>query len=346
MNYLHAEKIRQVLFIALILVLGATILYESEPFIPAILGAITLYVLSRPFYFRLTEKYRWNRVLSAVVIMIGSFIIILLPVFFIGNMLYEKLLYVVSNTTQVSQGFSTIAAEVKRLLGIDIASKEVTTRLQNYSASLLTGFIGGTLNTIINVAIMYLLYYFMLVNARNMEQRFAQLLPLQKANIDKVQKEIENMVMSNALGIPLMAIVQAVFGLVGYLLFSIPDPLLWAVITGLAAMLPVLGTPIIWIPLAIYDVAAGETAQGIGLLIYGVVVILNVDNIFRMLIQKKLADVHPLITAFGVMVGVNLFGFVGLIFGPLLLSLFLLLIRIYQTEFVHPPPQQAPPVNE
>ena len=98
-------------------------------------------------------------------------------------------------------------------------------------------------------------------------------------------------------------------------------------------MLPIIGAAFAYVPLAIIFFAQGNNFKGIIMLIYGFGVIGIVDNVFRFWLQKKIADVHPLITVFGVLVGVSLFGFVGLIFGPLLISLFLLLIKIYNLEF-------------
>jgi len=99
---------------------------------------------------------------------------------------------------------------------------------------------------------------------------------------------------------------------------------------------PFVGTTLIWLPIALLAFARGDTSIGYWLLLWGAVVIGSMDNVIRFILQKYMADVHPLITVFGVIVGLNLFGFVGLIFGPLLLSLFLLLIRIYNDEFISP----------
>jgi predicted PurR-regulated permease PerM len=77
----------------------------------------------------------------------------------------------------------------------------------------------------------------------------------------------------------------------------------------------------------------GPTWKGVAVLAYGLLVVGLTDNVFRFALQKKLGDVHPLITVFGVVLGISLFGFIGLIFGPILISLFVLLVRIYVNEF-------------
>jgi len=142
-------------------------------------------------------------------------------------------------------------------------------------------------------------------------------------------------VLSNAIGIPLIALAQGIVGLIGYLIIGVQEPLFWFVITCLTAMLPVVGAALAYIPLGLLSFANGYPVQGVIVLIFGLAVIGSVDNIFRFWLNKKLGDIHPLVTVFGVILGVNLFGFIGLIFGPILISLFLLMIKVYVNEFSH-----------
>jgi predicted PurR-regulated permease PerM len=93
---------------------------------------------------------------------------------------------------------------------------------------------------------------------------------------------------------------------------------------------------VVWLPLMIYELSQGHQTAGIGIGLWGLILVGSVDNIARFLIQKKIADVHPLITIFGVLIGVNLFGFIGIVFGPILISMFILLLRVYMDEFGRP----------
>jgi len=142
------------------------------------------------------------------------------------------------------------------------------------------------------------------------------------------------MVVSNAVGIPLIMIGQGLTAALGYWLFGAGDPIIWGILTGVFGLIPIIGTAGIWLPLSINLLLGGNIWQGIVLLIYGAGIIASIDNLFRMIFMKKYANVHPLITIFGIIVGMNLFGFWGIIFGPLILSGFLLLIKIYKDEFL------------
>ena len=159
-------------------------------------------------------------------------------------------------------------------------------------------------------------------------------IPLRDENVDRLGKETKKMVLSNAIGIPVIALAQGLIALIGYLVLGIKEPFFWFGVTCIAAMIPVVGAALAYVPVAIILFANGQNWQGIVMLIFGFGVIGTADNVLRFTLLRKLGDVHPLTTVFGVIIGLNLFGFIGLIFGPLLISLFILLLKIYSSEFV------------
>ena len=160
------------------------------------------------------------------------------------------------------------------------------------------------------------------------------LFPFSDQNKDEVLNEINMIVKSNAIGIPLLAVIQGIVAVIGYFIFQTPDPLLFGFLTCIATIIPIVGTALVWVPLAAYMALNGDWVHALGLAIYALLVITNVDNLIRFILQKKLADIHPLITVFGVVIGLSLFGFMGIIFGPLLLSLFLLCIDIFKKSYL------------
>lgn len=173
----------------------------------------------------------------------------------------------------------------------------------------------------------------MLTNRESLRESMITYIPLGKDNLRIIGEESNQLVKYNALGIPLVAIVQGIIALIGFLIFGVPDPFFWFVITAIGSMIPFIGTAIGILPACILLFAQGSDFQAIALLIYGFVVVGSTDNIIRLYVLERLASVHPLITLFGVIVGVPLFGFIGLIFGPLLVSLFLLILKIYKKEY-------------
>lgn len=149
-----------------------------------------------------------------------------------------------------------------------------------------------------------------------------------------VIEESKKIIVANAIGIPLLAIIQGTFAYIGYLIFGIEAALFYGVLTAFASIIPMLGTMIVWVPLTLSLIISGNWTMGIALGIYGFFVIGGVDNLVRFVLQKRLANIHPLITVFGVISGLSLFGFWGIIFGPLLLSLCLLLLNMFRHDYI------------
>jgi predicted PurR-regulated permease PerM len=223
--------------------------------------------------------------------------------------------------------------KIKLNTKIDLLSDQTVQKLQDALTKFLPQFLGSTFNVVSTLVIMYFVLYFMLVRSSEMENALYEYTPLKEENTDRLGIEVKNMVLSNAVGIPLLAVVQGLFCVLGYWIFGIPSYIFWGVVTALTSMIPVVGTMLVWVPIVIFLFANGSAGSAIGLMIYCAVVVGSVDNVFRFIWQKRFADVHPLITIFGVLIGISLFGFVGLIFGPLLISMFILLLRIYRDEF-------------
>lgn len=335
MAQLDDNRLRQTFFILLIAGLGLLIFLKIYPFITALLGAFTFYVLFRKTMFFLTVKKRWNKTLSALLIIVLSFLIILLPTGVLLSILYNKLMELVNNPKDWMAEVEGFIAVLNNKLGIDILGAENLKKVPELLANIVPNILMATADTLIIVGLLYFVLYFMLTNGRHMENWLYQYIPLKDSNLQKIEKEIVNMVLSNAIGIPLLAVIQALFAFAAYWFLDVPDPVLWGAVTAFAAMLPVVGSTAIWFPLALYLYFNGQTWQGITLFVYGAGVIINIDNVFRMILQKRMADTHPLVTMFGVIIGVSLFGFIGLIFGPLLVSLFIVLLKVYKDEFVH-----------
>ena len=334
-NTIDTNLIRQIAFILIILFLGIVLLRELWFFLSAFLGAVTFYVLMRDRMFYLTEHKKWRPATAAWVLMLLSFFVILVPIGLLGNILYSKISYVVTHSGEVMESMKKVIIDLKSKIGYEIIKPETINQLGPYLAQLLPKILRVSLDTITLIASMYFILYFMLVNGRRMEDYLYEYIPLRDGNVERIGQEVKIMVTSSTIGIPLIAFIQGVVGLIGYLIIGIDEPFVWFVATCLTAMMPIVGAALVYVPLTIMLLVQGKTGQGIAMGIWGFGLIGLVDNLFRFLINKKLGNIHPLVTIFGVIVGLQLFGFIGLVFGPLLISMFLLLLRIYSNEFLH-----------
>ena len=284
--------------------------------------------------FYLTEKKKWRKGWTAALLMLLSMIVILLPIALLINMLSTKITFAIQHSDELVVSLKKVVTEIEQKFKIKITRDENINRLGDFIRSSIPKLLGATFNTLGTIFFMYFILYFMLVNGRKMEANIYEHIPLKDENAVMLGTEVKNMVLSNAVVIPVIAVLQGVVALIGYLIIGVNEPWFWFVVTCITAMLPVVGAALAYVPLAIIFFANGDTGKGIFMLIYGFGVIGTVDNIFRFTLARKIGNVHPLVTVFGVIIGLSVFGFIGLIFGPLLISLFLLLLKIYSSEFI------------
>jgi len=329
---INPSVIRQIFILILILLMGSLIFREMLPYLSGVLGAITIYVLLRPWMSKLLKK-GWNGDLAAGSLMLLSFIGILLPISGIVLMLGNKIGEAVQNSEKVVKAFKSQTQKWEDQVGYDLTSQIDAGKISSWLSDTLQGFAGGTFNIFIAVGLMYFMLYYMFTNRRELKESMYEYIPIDRDNLKTIGKEINHMVRSNALGIPMVAIAQGIVALIGFLIFGIQDPLFWFVIVTIGSMIPFVGTLIGILPVFILTLSSGSSFQAWGILIYGFVVVGATDNIIRLYVLKKIDNVHPLITLIGVIVGVPLFGFIGLIFGPLLVSLFIVVVRIYRKEY-------------
>lgn len=330
---LDQNILRQVFFILIILGLGLLLFIELSFFIPAVLGSLTLYLLMRERMHYMTEVKKWSKSRAAWLLMALSFLVILLPFGILANLLASKIVYAVEHSSQIIDALKKFSEDMKERFGFSIVDNTTINQVGPYIRQVIPRILNITLNTISDIGVLYFVLYFMLIYSRSLEDKLYEYIPLKDSNVDLIAKDIETTVRASVIGIPLIAFIQGVVGLVGYLVIGVRDPFLWFAITCITAMLPVVGAALAYVPLTIIFFAEGKDWQGFAMLIYGFGVIGLVDNLFRFIINKRLGNIHPLVTVFGVIAGITMFGFIGLIFGPMLLSLFIVLLKVYSNEF-------------
>lgn len=328
------NQIRQIVLLIIIAFLGFLIFKELYLFLPGLMGALTTYILTRNIFFTLVEKRKWNKGLTA-----GLFIFIFLaliagPVYYAVVLISPRVSTFFAHTDQLLIGIEAMSAQIKKITGQELFNAENITAVKSALTNFIPTFLNSSANILSNLLVMFFVFYFMLSNGRNMEDTVRKFIPLNEDSIAALAQETNHMVKANAIGIPLISIIQGLAAWFGYAIFGIGDALMWGFLTGLFAFFPILGTMMIWVPMVIYMYSQGLTGDATRLLMYSLIVTGNVDYLARVTLMKKIGNVHPLITVFGVIVGLQLFGFMGFIFGPLIFSYTIILIKIYANEFV------------
>ncbi|MFD1166513.1 AI-2E family transporter [Sphingobacterium daejeonense] len=331
-NDVFSQKERNIIILIIIVVLGGVILYATSGIFGAFLGTMVMYTLFRNLNIFLIEKWNWPKPVSAVVIIVLSIFIIVLPFFGIGKMLFSKAIELQQNPQWISKIMDAINHFVGDKLGQpDLIEKQLEAS-SSYFGGLLTSALSGAANVFLEVTVMYFLLYFLFVNYRGFEGSLIHYLPFDDENAVAFGEELKNITYSNIIGQTVIAIIQGAFLAVGFWIFGAKDPLFWGVICAILSFIPLLGPPLIFVPAAVILLADGMTWQGVGLLVWGFGLVINIDNVLRLVIAKKLGDIHPIITVVGVIIGIPLFGLIGLVYGPLLLAYFLIAVRIYKSN--------------
>lgn len=331
---------RYALFV-LIFGLGATIFIELTPFLGGLMGAATLYVLLRGQMVFLTERRRWRPSAAAALLLVEAVLCFLVPLTLVGWMLVVHVQHFAADPQQLLHAVKNLSALLYERTGYDLWQERNVASLIAMLPRVGQYVLGGIVDFAVNIVVLLLVLYFMLTGGRAMEAYVRDLIPFDGGQRDDVIHEMHQIVRSNAIGIPLLAVVQGGVALVGYLIFGVPDPLFWGVLTCFATVIPIVGTALLWLPLAAYLALEGHWAAAVGLAAYGTLVVTHVDNLTRLVLQRRMADIHPLVTVFGVFVGLALFGFMGIIFGPLMLSLFLFCLHIFKRRYIDGRPDES-----
>jgi predicted PurR-regulated permease PerM len=325
-------KQRNNIILVSIIILGCFLVYALSELFSSILGAIVLFTIFRPFYLYMVEKRNFNRALAAVIIISISLIVIVIPFLSISIMVITKIASINRQSLPIDEWLNKIDKFAGSNLNQPHFAENTIQKLGAYATDLFPSIIGSAANIILTLLVMYFLLYFMFVQMREFELGLLKYAPFREQHALKFAVELRNSTYSNVLGQGVIAITQGALLANGFWIFGIPDPIFWGVIGAFISFLPVVGAPTLCIPASIIIFANGQKLQGVLLLLYGILFIGNVDNVLRMIINKRIGNTHPIISVIGVFIGLPLFGILGLVFGPVLLSYFLLLLEIYETN--------------
>lgn len=328
------RQVKQVMIILLLLLMVFVVIRELLYFLPGLLGAITLYILSRNSYFQLIYHRKWHKGWTAGLYLLLFFLLPLTLIYLTWVMVEGQIQPFFADPGYFLNEANNAIQKVQKDAGWFLFSNETLEGIQHKIAGILPKLANDTANLVANQALLLFLLYYMLVHGKEMEQFLGHIIPLKKNNVELLAAETKRLVRASALGIPLISLIQGVTAMIGYLLFGVKGFVLWGFLTGVFAFFPVVGTMVIWVPLVLFMYASGDTWNATGLMLFSFIITGNVDYLSRITLLRKWGHVHPVVTVLGVIVGLSLFGFIGFVFGPLLLNYIILLFRIYSNEFI------------
>lgn len=332
----------------LLLLTGATLGFAwlVAPFIGAIVWGVSIAIMFAPMQARLVRLLRGRSNIAAVATLVIVVSGVILPALLIGGALLHQLSGVYariqSGQIDIDQLFSHLVSSLPAWLGheldrvglSDLAS--VRTRLgaglTGSLQSLISRAIGvgqGTFSFFVSLGVMLYLSFFFLRDGDAIVARIERAIPLTSSHRRYLFAKFAAVVRATIKGSLIVAVVQGATGSLVFWALGIGGPLLWGATMGLMSLLPAIGTGIVWLPVALFLIAIGELWQGITLMLCGFFVISSIDNILRPILVGRDALMPDYIVLIAVLGGLELFGFNGLILGPIIAAMFMAAWEIY-----------------
>jgi len=315
----------------LILVLGIAQLLALTPFATGIIGIPVLYVVFQPVHTWLMRR-TGPRVSAALVVVLALFLIVVPGVSFAG--------LIVTQAQEIAGGVVR-SPLLDRLAQLHIRGTSIGPQLADLGSKLVSwigssafGLIGTATRLALNLVISLFGLYYLLLRPSETWDSVRPYIPFSPQNTELLRQRFRNVTVSTMIGTGLVAAIQGTMVGVGFWVTGLSNALFWGVVTMVFAILPVVGSGLVFGPGAIALALGGHWGGAIGLAIWGLLVVGNVDYIVRPIIFRRWADIHPLITLIGALAGVPYFGLLGLLIGPLALSYFFELIRMYREEYL------------
>lgn len=314
-----------------IILLGVGIAIAVFPFATGLLGIPVLYVIFSPIYQRLVPRLRPG-VAAALVVTLGV-IVVFLPLASAAGM-------IVTEAQDLAAGVSD-SALLERLselrigrFGIGTYLAELGRRASEWVGNSAFTLAGAATRLTLNLVIAFFGLFYMLQRSRTLWEGLLPYIPFSTVNAEKLRTRFENVTVSTVIGTGLTAVAQGSLVGIGFWAVGLANGLFWGVVTAICSVLPVVGSGLVWVPASVVLLLEGREQAAVGLALWGGIVVSNIDNVIRPMVYRRWANIHPLITIVGAFGGIRFFGMLGLLIGPLALSYFFELLRMYRQEYM------------
>ena len=329
---IYTPRQQYVLLIVCLVGLAGLILLGLGSYITAFLGAAVLYVVLRPWFAALVHHRAWNRQLVTAGLLLFSVVVIIMPFTGLVLMLVNRIRLYAQDTRPIMRVLHLVEQKTGYQFTTENNVRDLAQQVVAWLSTRIPSLASGLLHFTVIIGLMLFTLYFMFLQEEAFLRGLRRYLPFRDSTLQELSDSLRNTVNANVLGQAIIALVQALLTTLTLQLFGVDDALFWGTLAFFTAFIPVLGTPLVWGPAAIFKLAQGHVGQGVGILLVGVIVIINIDNLLRIVLAKRMGDIHPLITLAGVVLGVELFGILGLVMGPLLLSYLIVLVGVFERE--------------
>ncbi|MFT7615963.1 MAG: putative PurR-regulated permease PerM [Candidatus Woesearchaeota archaeon] len=330
-----AHLVRKVIASSFLLILTIIILFALFPYLKAILGAFILFVILSPLHRRLLNKGMSKRIAVAL-LMLGSLLVIILPLSLVVSLAIGELDTALDNLHIVKDASDKITGALAEygLSSTDASvDSDLFKQMASYMQSLLVALFGNVTHVVFSFFIMYFILYYMLLSRKKLNVFSRIVIPFNKKNTERLAQEFTNITNMTIISSGVIAIVQGLLLTISFWIFGISGAVLWGFVAAILSFIPVIGAPIVWVPAVIIQFSQGNMVVAIGVLVFGII-ISSIDNVIRPILNKQLGDMHPLTSFLGIIIGLPLFGMLGIVVGPLLINYFFLMMTMFKEEYL------------
>ncbi|HEY7234003.1 MAG TPA: AI-2E family transporter [Gemmatimonadaceae bacterium] len=310
-------------------VLAVAIVFALLPFLSGFVGAAVLAIVVGPAYERLSLHL--GRRVAAIITAVVAVVVVLVP----GAALAMSLLAQAPGALRaVTQSTLLQRLSTLQVAGVDvgaIADSGVNALLTWVSREAVT-LVGGLTLATLNIIVALFGLYYLLVTDHTVWRAARRVLPFSDATIDTLATRFRTTTESMIIGVVLTAFAQGAVVGGAFALTGLPSAAFWGFVTACTSILPVLGSSLVWLPGTLVLAADHRYGAAIALGAIGVVVASQIDNVIRPLVYRRVSQIHPMVTLVGAFAGMRIFGFSGLLLGPLGISYLIELLKAYTLE--------------
>ena len=315
---------------ALVLLLGAAIAIAVAPYVTGLLGAAVLYVCVVPVHRRLARRIHARP--SAALLTAAAALTVLLPGAWLAGVVANQAPAVVR-----ALGEARVLSDAGALVlgGVDVGAPlaRAGNALIGWASTHVFALVGSAVSATLNLVIALVGLYYLLLSAERLWAAAHQYLPFPAASAERLRRRFYGVTEATLLGTALTAVLQGTVVGIAFRLVGLPNAPFWGAVTAAVSILPVLGSALVWLPGALVLLVTGRVGAAVALFLIGAVVASNIDNVMRPMVNRRVSHIHPLATLVGAFAGVRLLGIAGLLLGPLAISYFLELARMYRQEY-------------
>jgi predicted PurR-regulated permease PerM len=323
-------------FIASFVILVLISLVIIWPFFTTILGSMIITYIFYPLYSRLLLLTK-NKNLSAFFMSVFILLLLIFPAIILANTLIREsagLFYLIRNVNLGVEEFTNTFLFKYLSENVDLTSY-IKSALNTFSIEILQrtdNFIFALPSKILNFFVMFFVMFFLFKDGRHMVEKIKDELPLREKYKQDLSKKFSDTIYATVYGVLGAAFLQGIFALIGFFIFGANSPLFLAFLTFISALLPFVGSALIWLPVSIVKLVSGDNFNGIGLIIYGILVISSIDNVIKPMIMGKKSKMHPALALLGILGGLQVFGIIGIVIGPLSMAILVVFFDFYLIE--------------